>query len=161
MEKRIEIEIGMWEDAPCPICTKLVDVPKAEKLLYQGMLNYYSEHEIEMYLREGGDSYKRNVFMETLCAEEEAVIMACGGFYYEDVMPPAKEQRIYIVSTTNRDGEPYAFTTSEILEMNDEDFMEEAEGQGWVWSSMLSFAEDWNGNCDNLPKPWESEMRII
>lgn len=71
------------------------------------------------------------------------------------------EERIYIVSTTNVDGFPYAFTTSEILEMNDEDFMDEAEAQGWVWSSMKSFAEDWNGNCERLPRPEESEMRVI
>lgn len=72
-----------------------------------------------------------------------------------------KEKRIYIVSTMNLDGEPYSFDLGDICEMNDEDFMEEAESQGWVWSSMVSFAEDWNGNCECLPRPCDSEMRII
>ena len=72
-----------------------------------------------------------------------------------------EEKRIYVVSTTNRDGEPYSFTTADILMMSDEDFIDEAEGQGWVWSSMESFAESWNGNYSYLPHPDESEMRII
>jgi hypothetical protein len=72
-----------------------------------------------------------------------------------------KETRIYIVSTTNRDGDRYALELSDICEMNNEDFMEEAEGQGWVWSTLVAFAEAWNGNYSYLPHPEESEMRII
>ena len=43
-----------------------------------------------------------------------------------------KETRIYIVSTTNADGEPYAFDLYEIQNMSDEGFIEEAEAQGNV-----------------------------
>lgn len=71
-----------------------------------------------------------------------------------------KERRIYIVSTTNRDGEPYALDLAEISMMSNEDFIEEAEGQGWVWSSIQSFAETWNKDLF-FPNPAESVMRII
>lgn len=71
------------------------------------------------------------------------------------------EERIYIVSTRNLDGEPYSFTLGEVAEWDDVEFAVEAECQGWVWSSMWTFAEDWNGNCERLPRPEESEMRTI
>jgi hypothetical protein len=72
-----------------------------------------------------------------------------------------REKRIYIVSTTNADGDRYALDTYDIMNMSNEDFIEEAEAQGWVWSSMESFAEAWNGSYAYLPNPDESEMRII
>ena len=72
-----------------------------------------------------------------------------------------KEKRSYIVSTMTIDREPYMLNLFNIVNMSDEDFIEEAEGQGWVWSSMLSFAEDWNGNVSHLPNPNESVMRIL
>ena len=68
--------------------------------------------------------------------------------------------RVYIVSTTNTDGEPYALDLAEINMMSNEDFIEEAEGQGWVWSSIHSFAEAWNKGLF-FPNPAESVMRII
>jgi hypothetical protein len=90
MEK-IEIELGMWESAPCPIYTANVDLEKAEKLLYQSALTYCSKDQLEDYLT--NDSYRGDgwtsdweKFQEWLCAEEEAIIMDCGGIYYEDMI---------------------------------------------------------------------------
>lgn len=71
-----------------------------------------------------------------------------------------REKRIYVVSTTNADGDKYALDIYDIVNMSNEDFIEEAEAQGWVWSSMDFFAESWNGSYA-LPNPDESEMRII
>lgn len=89
---RIEIELGMWETAPCPICTKYVDLDKAEKLLYQSVISNlrYTKEEIEDYLtnddyRGDGWTQEWEDFQELVCAEEEAIIMNCGGIYYEDM----------------------------------------------------------------------------
>lgn len=71
-----------------------------------------------------------------------------------------KEIRIYIVSTTNADGEPYALDLWDIKNMNDEDFIEEAEAQGWVWS-LEGFQHYWNNNHEFIPARDESIMRII
>lgn len=68
-----------------------------------------------------------------------------------------REKRIYIVSTRDR----YWLDIYDIANMSDEKFIEEAEAQGWVWSSMESFADAWNGSYAYLPNPDESEMRII
>ena len=38
---KIEIELGMWESAPCPICTDNVDLDKAEKM--QNQTGAYTE----------------------------------------------------------------------------------------------------------------------
>lgn len=72
-----------------------------------------------------------------------------------------KEKRIYIVSTTNADGDEYALNLWEIEEMTDEDFIEEAEGQGWVWSSVETFARYWNDDCRLIPSREDSVMRVI
>lgn len=45
--ERIEIELGMWESAPCPIYTEKVDLDKAERLFYQSALNNYSKDQLE------------------------------------------------------------------------------------------------------------------
>lgn len=39
--ERIEIELGMWEMAPCPIWTDNVDLDTAEKMLYQSAVTEY------------------------------------------------------------------------------------------------------------------------
>lgn len=71
-----------------------------------------------------------------------------------------KEIRIYIVSTTNAEGETNALNLSDIQQMNDIDFMEEAEEQGYVWS-LVGFQMNWNNRQESLPVKEESEMRII
>ena len=88
---RIEIELGMWECAPCPICTDNVDLDKAEKMLYQSAVQNYGKDVVEDYMSNQED-YKGEKwtthyehFMEWLCAEEEAIICECGGIYYEDM----------------------------------------------------------------------------
>jgi hypothetical protein len=70
------------------------------------------------------------------------------------------ETRIYIVSTTNADGEPYALDIFDIKNMCDEDFMDEAEAQGWVWS-LEGFQHSWNTDHESMPSKDESVMRII
>lgn len=89
---RIKIELGMWEDAPCPICTKNVDLEKAEKLLYQSLVSNfgYTKEEVEDYItnndyRGNGWTREWEKFQETLCAEEESIVIECGGKYYEDM----------------------------------------------------------------------------
>lgn len=89
MEK-IEIELGAWESAPCPICTTNVDLDKAERLLYLSALSIYSKDQLEDYLtnndyRGSGWTREWEKFQEWLCAEEEAIIIECGGVYYEDM----------------------------------------------------------------------------
>ena len=71
-----------------------------------------------------------------------------------------KEIRIYIVSTTNAEGEANAINLSDIQQMNDIDFMEEAEAQGNVWS-LSGFQMNWNDRHESLPQKDESVMRII
>lgn len=71
-----------------------------------------------------------------------------------------KETRIYIVSTTNAYGEPYAFNLNDIQNMSDEEFIEEAEEQGLVWS-LEGFQYNWNTEYESLPEKDESVMRII
>lgn len=71
-----------------------------------------------------------------------------------------KETRIYIVSTTNRDGEPYALDLWDIMNMCDDEFIEEAEAQGWVWS-LEGFQIYWNSRKEFIPAKGESMMRII
>ena len=87
---RIEIEVGMWETAPCPIYTKNVDVDKVEKLLYASAVQSYGKEVVEDYItnpayKEDGWTTEWEHFQEWLCAEEEAIIMECGGIYYEDM----------------------------------------------------------------------------
>lgn len=72
-----------------------------------------------------------------------------------------KEKRIYVVSVYNLDGDPYMLDLENIIELSDEDFIEEAEAQGWVWSSMESYAESYNGNYELMPDRDHSIMRII
>lgn len=70
------------------------------------------------------------------------------------------ETRIYIVSTTNAEGEPYALDLFDIQNMCDEDFMDEAEAQGWVWS-LEGFQHFWNTDFESMPSKFDSVMRII
>ena len=87
MEK-IEIELGMWESAPAPICTDNVDLDKAEKKLYQSAVTVWGEEDTKRLLeQDGNENWTREWerFMEWLCAEEEAIVIECGGIYYEDM----------------------------------------------------------------------------
>ena len=70
------------------------------------------------------------------------------------------ETRIYIVSTTNAEGDPYALDLFDIQNMCDEYFMDEAEAQGWVWS-LQGFQHSWNTDHESMPSKDESVMRII
>lgn len=90
--ERIEIELGMWEDAPCPICTRNVDLDKAEKMLYQSMISNfgYTKECVDDYItnnnyRGDGWTSEWERFQEIVCAEEESIIIKCGGKYYEDI----------------------------------------------------------------------------
>jgi hypothetical protein len=69
------------------------------------------------------------------------------------------EKRIYIVSETNMDGEPYSFTKDDIFAMNDEEFIEEAEAQGYVYSDWEYIQASFN--CGELPDSKTSVMRVI
>lgn len=87
---RIEIELGMWESAPCPIYTKNVDTDEVEKRLYASAVRSYGKELVEDYVtnpayREDGWTTEWEHFQEWLCAEEEALVMECGGIYYEDM----------------------------------------------------------------------------
>ena len=70
------------------------------------------------------------------------------------------ETRIYIVSTTNAEGKPYALNLFDIKNMCDEDFMDEAEAQGWVWT-LEGFQHSWNTDHESMPSKFDSVMRII
>ena len=69
-----------------------------------------------------------------------------------------KEKRIYVVSSVNLDGDRYSFTKDDIYLMSKEDFIDEAESQGYVWSSWESFMADYN--LGYVPKSKESIIRI-
>lgn len=86
---KIEIELGMWESAPCPICTDNVDLDKAEKMLYQSAVTEWGEKDTKRLLKQDGNgedwTSKWERFMAWLCAEEEVIVCECGGIYYEDM----------------------------------------------------------------------------
>ena len=84
---RIEIELGAWESAPCPIYTEKVDVDKAEVALFNAMQAKwgYSTTEIENLLKNEEKGQKYEKFMSRLCEEEENIIIEFGGKYYEDM----------------------------------------------------------------------------
>ena len=85
---KIEIELGMCESAPAPICTDNVDLDKAEKRLYQSAVTEWGEEDTKRLLaQDGNENWTREweKFMEWLCAEEEAIVVECGGIYYEDM----------------------------------------------------------------------------
>lgn len=84
---RINIQPEIWEDACCPICTKNVNLEAAEQLLYQAMkMEYgYSDEDIRRFTESDECSREKDRWSERLCKEEEAVIIECGGVYYEDM----------------------------------------------------------------------------
>jgi hypothetical protein len=87
---RIEIELGMWESAPCPIYTGKItdeDLNRAELELYQIMVDYYAydEEMVNAFLNGEGDDYERDKFQDFLCEEEEKLVIEIGGKYYEDM----------------------------------------------------------------------------
>jgi hypothetical protein len=88
MEK-IEIDLEVWESATCPICTANVDLDKAERRLYLSALNNYTESQLEDFFTNEnyhgvGWTREWEKFHEWLWSEEEAVVLECGGVYYED-----------------------------------------------------------------------------
>ena len=80
---RIKINLADWENAACPICTKNVNLEKAERDLYlvMTMIHGYSDTEIENLL----DTPTDDKFNTTLCTEEETSVIDNGGVYYEDM----------------------------------------------------------------------------
>ena len=87
---RIEIELGMWESAPCPIYTGRItdeDLNRAELELYQIMINSYAydEEMVTAFLNGEGDDFERDRFQDFLCEEEEKLVIEIGGKYYEDL----------------------------------------------------------------------------
>ena len=87
IEDKIPIDLRAWEDAPCPICTKKVNLDNAEKLLYLSMCNHhrYNKNDIQTYFNGKGDWRERDKFLEILCIEEEYLVINNGGVYYEDI----------------------------------------------------------------------------
>lgn len=88
--ERIEIELGTWESAPCPIYTGKIkdeDLARAEITLYNIMCSYYawSKYDVERILLGGGDYIERDKFFDAVCKEEEKLVMEIGGIYYEDM----------------------------------------------------------------------------
>lgn len=86
----IEIELGMWESAPCPIYTGNItkdDLEKAERELYDVMCHYYrwNKEDVNRLLKGIGETDEINDFKEAVCKEEEVLIMNYGGVYYEDM----------------------------------------------------------------------------
>jgi hypothetical protein len=86
---RIKINLTDWECAACPIITDHVDLNEAEKELYAVMSGMYGydDTEIEEYLQGMGNGRKREIFLDRLNEEEEAVILRWGGYYAEDEQP--------------------------------------------------------------------------
>ena len=84
---RIKIDLSAWESAPCPICTKNVDLGIAEKALYNSMRMIwgYDNECIKNFSKGIGDERDINLFNERLCQEEEECILEWGGVYYEDM----------------------------------------------------------------------------
>lgn len=86
----IEIELGMWESAPCPIYTDNItkeDLEKAERELYDIMCHYYrwNKEDVNRLLKGIGDSNEIEEFKDAVCKEEEVLIMNYGGVYYDDM----------------------------------------------------------------------------
>lgn len=91
---RIEIELGMWEEAPCPIYTGNITDEKlewAEKELYLIAINShaYTKQMVDDFLNEKGvlaeEQYERDKFLDFICEEEEKLVIEIGGVYYEDM----------------------------------------------------------------------------
>ena len=91
---RIEIELGMWESAPCPIYTGKITDEKlewAEHELYEIAVAITRNKQMVDDLLNGKgelveDQYKRGKFIERLCDEEENLVIEIGGIYYEDMV---------------------------------------------------------------------------
>lgn len=90
---RLQIDLEAWECAPCPIVTDHVDLNEAEKELYSVMrcMHGYDDNEMKEYLQGMGDELKREVFLDRLNEEEEAMILRWGGYYAEDEQPTLYE----------------------------------------------------------------------
>ena len=69
------------------------------------------------------------------------------------------ETRIYIVSEESRDGALYSYTKHDIFNMTTEEFIEEAESQGNVWSSWRHFQKSFNEGV--VPMSDNSVMRVF
>lgn len=90
---KIEIEIGMWESAACPIYTGKITDEKlewAEHELYKRAVAITRNKQMVDDLLNGKgelveDQHKRGKFIERLCEEEENLVMEIGGIYYEDM----------------------------------------------------------------------------
>lgn len=87
IEDRIPIDLQSWEDAPCPINTKNVNIDKAEKVLYLSMCSNhgYDKNDIQTFFNGNGNWRERDKFFEILCMEEEYAVIDNGGIYYEDI----------------------------------------------------------------------------
>lgn len=75
-----------------------------------------------------------------------------------------KEKRIYMVTAEDCTGGLYDFQMHEVRQWDNEKFIEVAEIQGLVWTSLDSFIDWWNisGNSyGNLPDPRTSEIRYL
>ena len=138
---KIPIQLEAWESAPSPICTKLVNLDAAEQLLYQIMtLDYgYSDDDIRRLSGSETQTDESDKWSERLCIEEEAVVIECGGVYYENMennpettihqaMEIAKDkaddmpfEQLSLVTYTDTQAEPIVrkFEENEVVFVND------------------------------------------
>ena len=88
MERRIRIDLSVWENSDYPICTDYVNLAQAERELFNAIFKCYTEQEIEHYLKEmekGSFNRDVNKFSMRLSELEEKALLNNGGFYYEDM----------------------------------------------------------------------------
>ena len=84
---KIKIDLDAWENAPCPIYTKNVDLAFAEMALFNAMRMIwgYDIPSIKNFSKGIGEQRDIDLFNERLCQEEEECILEWGGVYYEDM----------------------------------------------------------------------------
>jgi hypothetical protein len=119
---RIEIEVGMWESAPCPIYTGNItreNLEKAEQELYGIMCHYYrwNKEDVNRLLKGIGDANEIEDFKDAVCKEEEVLIMNYGGVYYEDM---SEEEYNSIIENDDVEHCKIVTLIEEIAKKNDE-----------------------------------------
>lgn len=96
--ERIKINLQVWEEALCPIKTDNVNLDKAERDLYLGMLDRgWDEEFIENFFKKDPMEYTLDddFFNVDRWEEEENVVINNGGIYYEDLEEDDNEDVFY------------------------------------------------------------------
>ena len=118
----IKIELGAWENAPCPIYTDNItkeDLEKAERELYNIMCHYYrwNSDDVNRLLKGIGETDEIEDFKDAVCKEEELLIMNYGGVYYEDM---SEEEYNSIIENDDVEHCKIITLIEEIAKKNDE-----------------------------------------